>query len=178
MPAMVQEIEVPVGRFTALWSERGLSRLLFPGTTPFPAAKGTAATDSAAGLVALWAEKLSRLVKVYFNGGAVDFGEIPVDFTGYTPFQLRVLQFVRAIPYGTVVTYGAVAAALYRPGAARAVGQVLARNRTPVVVPCHRVVGRGWCGGFSAGRRWKEELLHLEGVTLFDSSSRGPAGQA
>ncbi|MGQ9513101.1 methylated-DNA--[protein]-cysteine S-methyltransferase [Thermodesulfitimonas sp.] len=167
MPAMVQEIEVPVGRFTALWSERGLSRLLFPGTTPFPAAKGTAATSAAAGgLVAPWAAKLAQLLKVYFNGGAVTFGEIPVDFTGYTPFQVRVLQFIRAVPYGTVVTYGAVAAALGRPGAARAVGQALARNRTPVVVPCHRVVGRGWGGGFAGGLRWKEELLHLEGVAL------------
>lgn len=165
---MVQEIEVPVGRFMALWSEQGLSRLLFPGTTPFPvAAKGAAATGAGTEVVVPWAVKLAQLLRAYFANRAVDFGEIPVDFTGYTPFQRRVLQFIRGVPYGTVITYGAVAAALGCPGAARAVGQVLARNRTPVVVPCHRVVGRGWWGGFSAGQRWKEELLHLEGVDFF-----------
>uniref|UniRef100_A0A7C2EIY2 MGMT family protein n=1 Tax=Ammonifex degensii TaxID=42838 RepID=A0A7C2EIY2_9THEO len=156
---VTQRIELPGGgAFTAVWSERGLWRLLFPETATGPEVRSGGDVPSA------WREALANLFAAYFSGMAVDFGGVPVDFAGYTPFQEQVLRFVRGIPYGKVTTYGEVAEGIGRPGAARAAGQVLRRNRTPLVIPCHRVVGRRCPGGFSAGLSWKERLLRLERI--------------
>lgn len=154
-----QQIELPAGVFTAHWSERGLFRLLLPGATALP-------QTVPGGSVALaWSEALAGLLGAYFSGRAVDFAAVPVDFEGYTLFQQLVLQLAREIPYGRTTTYGALAARAGCPGAARAVGQVLKRNRTPLVIPCHRVLARDGTGGFSAGLPWKKRLLRLEGVS-------------
>ncbi len=78
------------------------------------------------------------------------------------------------IPPGMVSTYGDIAAALGDPVAARAVGEILSRNPTPIVVPCHRVVystGRtGWYGGHGQGADRKVELLRAEGVRIEDGA--------
>lgn len=79
-----------------------------------------------------------------------------------TPFAAAVRRVLRAIPYGTVMTYGEVAGRLGRPRAARAVGQACAANPIPVVVPCHRVVSAGAAGGFGLGLAAKEKLLRWE----------------
>jgi len=105
---------------------------------------------------------LSRELKLFFAGERVDFA-VPVDWAGYTPFQAAVLRYTAAIPYGVVAGYGQVAAAIGSPRAARAVGGALHINRTPVVVPCHRVVGAdGRLVGFGGGLERKKALLNLE----------------
>ena len=92
----------------------------------------------------------------------MEFG-VPVDWRGYTPFQASVLQYTAGIAYGEKTTYGAIAQALGRPKAARAVGGSLHINRTPIVVPCHRVVGAsGSLTGFAGGLDMKKALLLLE----------------
>jgi len=81
------------------------------------------------------------------------------------PFRRQVLRAVAAIPYGETRTYGQIAAAIGRPGAARAVGQAVAANPMPLVIPCHRVVGaKGKLHGFSGpgGAVTKARLLALE----------------
>lgn len=101
----------------------------------------------------------------YADGEFVDLATIPVDTAGSTPFQSRILQRCRTIPYGCTSTYGALAAAAGHPHAARAVGGVMARNRVPLLIPCHRVVGaQGRLVGFSAptGVALKQRLLALE----------------
>lgn len=106
---------------------------------------------------------LADQVKRYFAGQKVGF-TADIDWSGYTPFQKRVLETVRGIPYGAALTYGEVARLAGRPGAARAVGGVMRANRTPLVVPCHRVVaGGGALGGFGGGLPLKRYLLELEG---------------
>jgi methylated-DNA-[protein]-cysteine S-methyltransferase len=80
-------------------------------------------------------------------------------------FVRRVYQVARAIPPGSTLTYGEVAARAGDPGAAQAVGQIMGRNPWPIVVPCHRVVAAGGrLGGFSAhgGGRTKLRLLEIE----------------
>ncbi|MEW6770213.1 MAG: MGMT family protein [Bacillota bacterium] len=154
-----QRIELPAGVFTAYWSERGLFRLLLPGAAALPE------TVPGGSVTPTWGEALAGSLDAYFSGRAVEFAAVPVDFEGYTPFQELVLKLAREIPYGRTATYGALAAEAGRPGAAQAVGQVLRRNRTPLVIPCHRVLARGGTGGFSAGLPWKERLLRLEGVS-------------
>lgn len=100
----------------------------------------------------------------YFRGERMDLAWIPVADERYTPFQRAVWQAVRGIPYGEVRTYGQMAKAISMPKAARAVGRALAVNPFPLVVPCHRVVGRdGSLTGFGAGLEWKRALLELEG---------------
>ena len=85
-----------------------------------------------------------------------------------TAFLRRVYAAVRAIPRGSVRTYGEVARAAGSPGAARAVGQAMRRNQTLLFMPCHRVVAAGGLGGFSCpdGPAVKRRLLALEGVRL------------
>lgn len=94
--------------------------------------------------------------------------EIEVDLSGVTPFQRAVLEAARRIPRGSVLTYGDVARRVKRPRAGRAVGQALAHNPVPIVVPCHRVVSAGGALRGYLGDRigLKARLLKLEGVPM------------
>jgi methylated-DNA-[protein]-cysteine S-methyltransferase len=92
--------------------------------------------------------------------------DLPLRARG-TPFQQRVWALMRDIPYGETATYGGMAMAL--ASGPRAVGTACGRNPLPIVVPCHRVLGRGGSeGGFSGGQGLptKRQLLALEGVVL------------
>jgi len=88
--------------------------------------------------------------------------EVELDLSRFTEFQRDVLASVQAIPRGRTLTYGEVAILAGRPGAARAVGQVMASNRFAIIVPCHRVVSRRGLGGFGWGLDIKKKLLELE----------------
>jgi O-6-methylguanine DNA methyltransferase len=91
---------------------------------------------------------------------------VPLDLRG-TTFQLAVWEQLRQIPYGSTASYGELAQAIARPRAARAVGQALAANPVPILVPCHRVVGiDGHLVGFGGGLPLKERLLALERGSL------------
>lgn len=108
----------------------------------------------------------AQLLRRYFAGEPVAF-DLPLDLQGFTPFQKRVYLFVFKIPYGAVMSYGAVAEACGCPKGARAVGGAMARNPLPILIPCHRVVGgSGRMTGFTApgGVDSKLELLRMEGV--------------
>ncbi len=108
-------------------------------------------------------EKLQR----YFGGEDVSFDNEALDTRLATPFQLRVWKVVRAIPRGQVRSYGWVAHQVGSPRGARAVGQAMAGNPFPIVVPCHRVVGRqGQLTGFGGGLDMKRRLLDLEAGIL------------
>lgn len=98
-------------------------------------------------------------------GEPVDFAHVAIDERHLAPFARRVVAACRRIPRGQTRTYGQLAAACGSPGAARAVGQVMAGNRYPLVVPCHRVLASGGgLGGYSApsGLVMKRRLLSLE----------------
>ena len=147
------------------WSAQGLVGTTLPRATEAEAATGLpAASDrepaAAAGLdVALLADKMRR----YFEGEAVAFDE-PLDPSIGTEFQKRVWAITQAIPRGQTRTYGQVARqAGSTVGAARAVGQAMARNPWPVIVPCHRVVGHdGRLTGFGGGVHMKQQMLNME----------------
>jgi len=115
---------------------------------------------------AIWAphlfDDLIGRFRAYFGGHKVAFpGKL--DFTEATPFQRKVLEESRLIPYGETRSYSWLAEHIGKPGAVRAVGQALARNPLPIIVPCHRVVARdGKLGGFSGGAEMKRYLLSLE----------------
>ena len=92
--------------------------------------------------------------------------ELPLDLEGYTPFAMQIMAACRAIPFGGVRTYCQLAAEVGRPKTARFVGNTMARNPLPLVIPCHRVVGSdGRLHGFAApgGLATKAWLLKMEG---------------
>ena len=99
---------------------------------------------------------------------SVTFADVPVELSHLSPFQRKVVDHCRRIAAGKTRTYGELADLAGYPGAARAVGSVMSRNRYPIIVPCHRVVGSaGSLGGFSApqGISLKERMLTLEGAS-------------
>ncbi len=90
-----------------------------------------------------------------------------------TPFQAEVWAALRRVPYGTTTTYGALAAAIGRPAAVRAVGAANGRNPYCLVVPCHRVVGAdGSLTGYAGGLDRKRFLLDLERGSAADETAR------
>jgi methylated-DNA-[protein]-cysteine S-methyltransferase len=101
-------------------------------------------------------------LQTYFDGGKVTFSD-ELDLSRATPFQRRVWEAARLIPYGETRSYAWVAQRVGKSGAARAAGQALAKNPLPVIIPCHRVIASdGRLGGFSDGVEMKRCLLHLE----------------
>jgi methylated-DNA-[protein]-cysteine S-methyltransferase len=100
----------------------------------------------------------------YFDGQPVSFDD-PLDMRGATDFQQRVWRVTRRIPRGQTRTYGEIARLVGSPGAARAVGQAMAHNPWPIIVPCHRVVGHnGRLTGFGGGLAMKQRMLEMEGA--------------
>jgi methylated-DNA-[protein]-cysteine S-methyltransferase len=106
-----------------------------------------------------------RSLDRYFAGESTSF-DFPLRLEG-GGFDREVWEALRAIPYGTTTTYGAIAEELGDPGAARAVGAANARNPIAIVVPCHRVIGAGGkLTGYGGGLDRKRTLLAHEGALL------------
>ena len=119
--------------------------------------------------------RVIKNVERLLRGGSVSFDDLALQMEGLPPFHRRVYEAVRAIPAGTTLSYGEVAARLGSPGSARAVGQALRRNPFPIVVPCHRVLAAGGkLGGFTAdgGLDTKVRMLALEGVRVGPAAAR------
>lgn len=111
---------------------------------------------------AVLSEAVTQL-REYFSRIRREF-DLPLDLRG-TPFQRRVWEELRRVPYGQTVAYGELARRVGRPGAARAVGRAVGANPVPIIVPCHRVVGAdGSLVGYGGGLEIKAALLRLEGV--------------
>ncbi|MBC7326767.1 methylated-DNA--[protein]-cysteine S-methyltransferase [bacterium] len=107
--------------------------------------------------------ELEEALEEYFSGRVVDFSIFPVDLSSLTPFQRSVLEEVRNIKWGGVAFYEEIGERLGGNNLARAVGQALARNPLPIIIPCHRVIRKdGSLGGFTWGLEWKVRLLELE----------------
>ncbi|HKX89777.1 MAG TPA: methylated-DNA--[protein]-cysteine S-methyltransferase [Sphingopyxis sp.] len=162
------------------WSDLGISALRLPDASEhdaarallrrFPGAVRTAPSPRVR-------EVVDAVVR-YFAGEPIDFAATPVDLGLQEPFFEQVYALVRKLEWGQTMTYGAVAKALgVGPEYARSVGQAMARNPVPLIVPCHRVTGAGGkIGGFSApgGSMSKARMLELEGVVI----DAGPAPKA
>jgi O-6-methylguanine DNA methyltransferase len=105
----------------------------------------------------------------YMNGQKVDFN-YPLDLPSISQFQQDIRQATRSIPYGQTRSYSQIAQDAGHPGAYRAVGQVMACNPVPIVIPCHRVVASdGSLHGFRGGLEMKQRLIQMEQLTLKNS---------
>lgn len=115
----------------------------------------------------LWTEdpaiftEVKEQLQAYFDQRLTRF-DLPLAPAG-TDFQLRVWEALMTIPYGDTSSYGEIAGRMGRPGASRAVGAANGQNPLPIVIPCHRVIGRdGTLTGFGGGLEVKRRLLALE----------------
>jgi len=145
----------PIGRLLLAGDEVGIRLISFPTGSRARSAEAGWREDAAP-----FAETVRQL-RAYFAGELQEF-DLPLAPQG-TPFQLSVWQALRRIPYGETVSYGAIAEAVGRPSASRAVGAANGANPLPIVVPCHRVIGStGKLTGFGGGLDTKAALLALE----------------
>ena len=109
----------------------------------------------------------------YFAGKIEKFS-VPIFYTG-TAWQNTVWNKLLSVPYGSVISYQDLAAAVGKPKAARAIGQAVNKNPIAIIVPCHRVVGsRGDLVGYAGGLKKKEYLLKLENNYNIVNSLRVP----
>jgi methylated-DNA-[protein]-cysteine S-methyltransferase len=117
-------------------------------------------------------ETVAGRIAAFLLGDDVRFDLEDVRLDLCSEFQRKVLRAEHGIPRGRVSTYGRIAGHLGRPGSARAVGNCLARNPFPIIVPCHRAIrSDGSLGGYQGGIDMKRALLEMEGVR-FDTPGR------
>ena len=163
-----REFETAFGTCVIAWNGRGVTRLFLPGPDAARARPSPGFADETRGSEEI-PESIQRSIVAlqdYFAGRAIEFTDVAVDLSATSPFHRRAYDAARALAWGQRTSYGDLARHLGSPGAARAVGQAMARNRVPIIIPCHRVLaGGGRIGGFSApgGAVTKQRLLELEG---------------
>jgi methylated-DNA-[protein]-cysteine S-methyltransferase len=156
----------PHGIFTGCFTPRGLARLHWPGTEA-PCSRKTVC--SAPPACEHDRRAVERFLTQYLSGAKV-MPSASLDLSTGTAFQQAVWEVLAEVPWGGTTTYGELARAIGRPGAARAVGAACGANPVPLVVPCHRVLcADGRLGGWSGPAGWKPRLLKMERVAL-----RGP----
>lgn len=139
----------PLGTLRILASQHGIREIAFVESAETSAAPSPL-TDTC-----------SEQLNAYFKGELRDF-DVPLDPQG-TPFQQRVWAALSRIPFGETRSYAEIARDIDNLKAMRAVGAANGRNPLPIVVPCHRVIGRdGTLTGYAGGIERKAWLLELE----------------
>ncbi len=164
-PDRFEVFPTELGWMAIVGSGGTLKRLTLGHASPEAAVEALPARVVQNAKPAPWNQPLVRRLRAYAAGARDDFRDIEVDPHALTDFRRRVLACCRRIPYGKTSTYAQLAAKAGSPRAARAVGQCMAANPIPLVIPCHRVVATsGGLGGYSApgGIRLKRRLLVLE----------------
>lgn len=154
-------IDTALGAMGLGWTERGLARLALPGR-------------NLADKLSRWGHRgepppslhpLIERIRRYAKGEHVEFEDFELDLSVVPDFHRAAYNDIRTLKWGQTTTYGAIARRLGDVSLARAVGQAMAANPIPLVVPCHRVLAAaGKAGGFSApgGVAFKMQMLALE----------------
>jgi methylated-DNA-[protein]-cysteine S-methyltransferase len=154
-------VDSPVGDLLVAATERGLARIHFGSAGQ----EEELARVFGSRVLRSPIDEVRRELDEYFEGKRHAF-DLPIDLR-VAAFNEEVLRELARVPYGVTTTYGALAAKVGRPTAARAVGTVMNRNPIPIVLPCHRVVGaNGSLTGYAGGLDVKLQLLQLEGAIL------------
>ena len=159
MKPFATRFESPLGPMVLVSDGTALTGLYFDGQKHFPADTSGWRWDATAAPF----PRVTHQLAVYFAGRRLAF-DLPLAPAG-TAFQLRVWRQLAAIPHGATCTYSDVAIAMGSPAAVRAVGAAVGRNPLSILVPCHRVLGRGGAlTGYAGGLERKAALLGLEGA--------------
>lgn len=145
-------MESPIGKLTIEADGEWITAIYFQGEQP-----STVGEKKTAVLL-----KCSAQLQEYFDGKRQVF-DIPLRPRGSEFFRQVWAKMASVVPFGTTVSYSELAALAGRPKAARAVGMANRNNPIPILIPCHRVVGKnGKLTGFRGGLDIKEKLLLLE----------------
>jgi methylated-DNA-[protein]-cysteine S-methyltransferase len=154
------------------WSDGGVTRFHLPARSAETVERSLLRRlpDARPGAPPPEVSEAVAAVKQYFHGVEVDFSGLRLDLQGQDEFFRQIYDATRRVGWGETTTYGGLAKALGAgPEAAREVGQAMARNPVPLIIPCHRVLAAGGkVGGFSApgGAATKIRMLELEGVRV------------
>ena len=152
------QMQTPLGQITIVEQDGSLCQI------HWSEAPGNAVRDDSVPVL----EHTKIWLQAYFDGKAPQSRAHPVLLRG-TPFQNAVWRILRDIPYGETMTYGQIAKCICPIMSAQAVGQAVGANPLPIVIPCHRVLGKdGRITGFSAGLEKKRFLLKLEGIPYIE----------
>jgi methylated-DNA-[protein]-cysteine S-methyltransferase len=156
----------PLGWLGVIVSAVGLRRVVLPnwaGRADRDSTRPTAAYANGAAADGCAARAVAQIME-YVRGERCEF-ELPLDLSSVGAEHRTVLdELCASAPYGKMITYGELAARSGCAGGARGVGQIMARNPIPLVIPCHRVVAAADLGGYGGGLALKRRLLHLEGT--------------
>lgn len=145
-----------------------INRVILPSTNSTKPAQAGFPSSS-------FTAEVADMLEQYFNGIPQKFEKIDVVIELSSSFRKTVLESIRRIPFGSVMSYAEVAAMAGYSTAARAVGGAMAANPVPIIIPCHRVVSaNGFLTGFSApgGLLLKEYLLKMESVEFYENLSK------
>ncbi len=157
-------VDTPIGPLFVAASTRGLAAISFESDPDDQLERLARIAGPAVLRSPKSVDVARRELDEYFAGRRRVF-DLALDLRALPTFTVSVLRELARVPYGETTTYGALAAAVGRPRAARAVGTVMNRNRIPIVLPCHRVVGSsGDLVGYAGGLDKKTTLLELEGA--------------
>jgi methylated-DNA-[protein]-cysteine S-methyltransferase len=156
----------PIGRLLLAVTPQGLLRLAYLDEAGDEDAVLQALAERVSPRILTAPRRLDeprRELEEYFDGRRRRF-EVPIDWQLMRGFGRRILEITANIPFGSVSTYGKVAAEAGSPRGARAAGNALGANPLPIVVPCHRVLhAGGGLGGYTGGLDRKRTLLAIEG---------------
>ncbi len=104
---------------------------------------------------------VEKQLKEYFEGDRKEF-KLPLELKG-TPFQKKVWEELKKVPYGVTISYGELSRRIGNPKAVRAVAQACGANPVAIIVPCHRIIATGGkTGGYTGGVEHKIRLLEIE----------------
>lgn len=158
-------INTPIGDLLLLASDKGLKKILFQDQ--FKAFEISSTWEQST-------EKLSQAKEqllAYFNNQLIQF-ELQLDPDG-TVFQKQIWKELEKIPYGEIRSYQDIANAIEKPNACRAIGMANSKNQIPIIIPCHRVIGKnGKLTGYAGGLDIKAKLLQIEGIDLGNDSQQ------
>ncbi|RKE04550.1 methylated-DNA--[protein]-cysteine S-methyltransferase [Marinifilum flexuosum] len=158
-------INTPIGDLLLLASDKGLKKILFEDQ--FKAFEISSTWEQST-------EKLSQAKEqllAYFNSNLVQF-ELQLDPDG-TVFQKQIWKQLEEIPFGEIRSYQDIANAIEKPNACRAIGMANSKNPIPIIIPCHRVIGKnGKLTGYAGGLDIKAKLLQIEGIDLGNDSQQ------
>lgn len=162
-PVVMQEIDSPVGVLVAGATGRGLCLLEFRDREILETqiAKVRARVDSTETGSQSVLEQVKRELDEYFCGRRKTFS-VPLVYPG-TPFQSKVWNALRMIPFGVTISYEELAQRVGSPAGQRAAGHANGQNPIAIIIPCHRVINKdGKLGGYGGGLWRKRILLDLE----------------
>ena len=163
--------ETAAGFCGIAWNEAGVVRFRLPSRDAGAAERLLLrGFDSTAAAPPPRIDTIIAAARRYFDGAPIDFSDVPLDLDAEDDLFRRIYEALRAVPWGSTTTYGALAKAIGGgPTMARDVGQAMGNNPVPLIIPCHRVLAAGGKpGGFSApgGVGTKRHMLKLEGIDL------------